>query len=193
MKRTIVLASTSTHRRAQLRAAGIEHEAVAPAFDETIEGRPDPEVIAIAFARGKTEAVARVRPDAIVIGADQVPEVEGAILRKPEDRAAAIEQLARLAGRTHRLLTAVAVHDPKTGVVADRLVVHTLRMRALSAAQIEAYVARDRPEGCAGGYKIEAAGALLFSAVEGPDPSAIVGLPMIALTELLVAIGADPL
>lgn len=189
--RPLVLASTSRYRRALLDAAGIAHEAVAPPFDEDHDRGLPPDELVVAFARGKAESLARARPDALIIGADQIPEIDGTILTKPGHAAGAIEQLARLSGRVHRLLTAVAIHDPTSGRTAHRVVVHAMRMRPLSRAQIEAYVARDAPFDCAGAYKVEAAGALLFEAMDGPDHTAIVGLPLTALASLLAEHGVD--
>lgn len=182
----LVLASTSPHRRAILEAASIAHEAVAPSFVED-HGSDPPEQIAIAFARAKAESVAARFPGAVVIGADQVPELDGKPLTKPANVAEAEAQLRALRGKTHRLWTAVAVHAD--GRTEHRLVVHHMHMRALGDAEITAYVARDRPIGCAGAYKVEAAGALLFSSMEGPDHTAIVGLPLAALADLLAERG----
>ncbi len=189
--RPLVLASTSKYRRALLDAAGIAHEAVAPPFDERHDGPAPPDELVVAFARGKAESLSRARPDAFIVGADQVPEIDGHVLTKPGSAAAAVEQLARLQGRAHRLLTAVALHDPASGRTTHRVVVHAMRMRPLSRAQIEAYVARDEPTDCAGAYKVEAAGALLFEAMDGPDHTAIVGLPLTALASLLAEHGVD--
>lgn len=182
----LVLASTSPHRRAVLHAASVPHEAVAPTFVEHASDAP-PAEIAVSFARAKAESVAARFPDAVVVGADQVPEVGGRRLEKPADAAAAVAQLTSLRGQSHRLLTAVAV--VADGRTTHRLVVHEMCMRDLSDAEIAAYVERDRPIGCAGGYKIEAAGTLLFTTMNGPDHTAIVGLPLSALAELLAERG----
>ncbi len=183
----LILASTSRYRRALLDAAGIAHEAAPPTFEEDHARAMPPEEMVVAFARGKAESLAA--PDALVIGADQIPELDGRILTKPGDRAGALEQLTALAGRTHRLLTAVAVHH--AGRTESALVVHRMRMRALTATQLAAYVDRDEPFDCAGAYKIEAAGALLFESMEGADHTAIVGLPLTALTTLLARFGVS--
>lgn len=183
----LVLASTSRYRRALLDAAGVSYEVARPPFDEEHARALAPEEMVVVFARGKAESLAR--PDAIVIGADQIPELDGRILTKPGDRAGAVEQLAALAGRTHRLLTAVAVHH--AGRTESMLVVHRMTMRPLSAEQIARYVDRDEPYDCAGAYKVEAAGALLFEAMEGPDHTAIVGLPLTALSTLLASFGVS--
>ena len=111
-----------------------------------------------------------------------------AILGKPGSRDAAAAQLTRLAGRTHRLYTAVALRHPD-GRVAEGMSVHTLRMRPLDGAAIQRYVARDEPLDCAGAYKIEAGGIALFDAIEGDDFTAITGLPLLTVVRLLAAAG----
>lgn len=185
----IVLASTSRYRRALLEAAGIAHLAVPPRFDEDHAHPLPPDELVVAFARAKAESIAADHPEALVVGSDQIPELDGRILTKPGSREAAVEQLTALSGRTHRLLTAVAVHA--RGRTESRLVVHRMRMRALTPAQIDEYVARDRPFDCAGSYRVEAAGALLFEAMDGPDHTAIVGLPLTALASLCASFGLD--
>lgn len=189
--RTLVLASTSRFRRQLLDAAGVAHVAIAPPFEETHAEALAPAELAIAYARAKAESLAAAWPDGLIVGADQVPEIDGEILVKPGTIARAVEQLTRLQGRTHQLHTAVAVHDPRARRTVARLVTHTMTMRPLRPAQIEAYVARDRPLECAGAYMIEAAGALLFSSMDGADHTAIVGLPLSALAALLVELGHD--
>lgn len=181
----LILASTSRYRRALLEAAGVEFTAASPPFNEDHSRTLTPEAMVVAFARGKAESLAA--PDAVVIGADQIPALEDRILTKPGGRQAAIEQLQLLAGRTHRLLTAVAVHA--RGRTESALVVHQMRMRVLTREQIERYVDRDEPFDCAGAYKVEAAGSLLFEAMDGSDHTAIVGLPLTALTTLLAQFG----
>lgn len=185
----IVLASTSKYRRALLEAAGVAHRAAAPRFDEDHTRPLPPEELVVAFARAKAESIAADHSDAVVVGSDQIPELDGRILTKPGGADAAREQLRALSGRTHRLLTAVAVHAH--GRTESRLVVHHMRMRVLSPAQIDEYVARDRPFDCAGSYRVEAAGALLFEAMDGPDHTAIVGLPLTALAALCADFGVD--
>jgi septum formation protein len=187
--RRIVLASTSKYRRALLDAAGVKYEALSPPFVEDHARSLTPEEMVVAFARGKAESLAA--PGALVIGADQIPELEGRILTKPGSREGAIAQLRSLSGRTHRLLTAVAIHDGTR--TESRLVVHRMTMRPLTDAQIAAYVDRDEPFDCAGAYKVEAAGALLFETMEGPDHTAIVGLPLTETARLLAMFGVDVL
>jgi septum formation protein len=188
----IVLASTSRFRRALLDRIGLVHDAVAPDFDEDHPPPLAPPEIARAFAIGKAVSVV-VNGEALVIGADQVLEHRGELLRKPGTLDEAAAQLERLAGDAHFLHTAVAVRDAASGRVESELVTVRLVVRRLDRDAIRRYVERDRPVGCVGGYTFEGLGACLFESVGGGDDSAIVGLPLLALTRLLLGFGVDPL
>lgn len=187
---TLVLASTSRWRGQLLGRLGLPFEAAAPDFVEGPRPSLSPVEVALAFARGKAASVARLRPEAVVVGADQVAELDGARLDKVTTLAQAEDRLRRLAGQTHRLHSAVAVAR------GDRIeaAVHTvtLQMRALSPAQIARYVAVDQPLGTAGGYTLEGLGVALFTAIDADD-SATVGLPLGRLIGLLRRFGVDPL
>jgi septum formation protein len=189
--RPLVLASTSKYRRALLDAAGVAHVAAAPPFVESHDAPLAPDALALAFARGKAESLANAYPDALVVGADQVPAIGDRVLTKPGTREAAIEQLLALEGRTHLLHTAVAVHDARARRTLERLVTYEMRMRSLTRAQATAYVDHDAPLDCAGAYRVEARGALLFESMRGDDHTAIVGLPLTALSSMLRELGVD--
>lgn len=187
----LVLASTSAYRRELLGRLGVAFETAAPDVDEGAwKGRGlAPREVARQLARAKAEAVARVVGDgATVIGSDQVCALGSETFGKPGTAARAGEQLARLAGRTHELLTAVCVVGPVHGAW-EHTDVARLSMRALDAASIARYVAADRPLDCAGSYKLEARGIALFEKIECADHTAIVGLPLVALTLELVRRG----
>lgn len=180
----LVLASTSEARRRLAMRLGLDFVSVAPTCDEAaLHGRtPDQTALLRAFA--KAESVRGAHPrEAWIVGSDQLVELEGRILGKPGTTERACAQLAELAGRTHRLVTAVVVLGPD--VRESRIVVSRLTMRALTAAEIAAYVAADAPEACAGSYKIECGGRELFSSVVTPDETAIEGLPLVALSGML--------
>lgn len=145
----------------------------------------DPERLVQALAIAKAQAVAERNPGAIVIGGDQCAALDGHILGKPGSIEGAIAQLTLLRGRTHSLFTALCVVQARSGRSVTRVDEHRLTMRALSDAQIRAYVERDCPTDCAGAYKIEALGIALFERVEGSDPSAIEGLPLMLLVDVL--------
>lgn len=186
-----VLASTSRYRRAQLEALGVSFLCAAPPYEEDHALPLPPAELVVRFARGKAESLGARHPDLPIVGGDQAVELDGRMLGKPGTRARAVEQLEGMSGRTHRLLTALALHDPRRGTTEHTLVVHEMKLKALSRAQIEAYVDREDPVDCAGSYKVEGLGILLFESLPGPDPSAIIGLPITALSELLRRAGVD--
>lgn len=184
----LVLASTSPYRRTQLARFGLPFDVTAPGVDERSFDVTDPVELAELLAREKARAVARARGDAVVIGADQVAEVDGRRLDKPGRADVARAQLATLAGRVHTLHTAVAVVRP--GGTCDVARVTTrLSMRPLTEDEIHRYVDADAPLDCCGSYRIEGRGPALFSRIEGDDPTAIEGLPMISVARLLRAAG----
>jgi septum formation protein len=186
----LILASTSTYRRAQLARLGLPFEAHPPACDEEALKSPalSPTELARMLAQAKAASIAASRPDAFVIGADQVVDLQGAVLGKPHTEEAAMAQLSRLSGRTHRLVTAFALHAPD-GIVHAHVDVHQMTMRTLSVRERARYVAADRPLDCAGSYKIERLGIALFDRIEGADFTAIEGLPLIALAGALRTAG----
>lgn len=189
MSLPVVLASTSPARKALLAQVGLTFEAVSPGVEERLDRNASPEGQARSLALQKAEAVAARRPDAIVIGADQVLATAEGAFGKPADAADARGQLARMAGRTHRLISAVAVLAPGL----DPWVAHEetrLTVRALLPAEIDAYVATGEWEGCAGGYRVEGRGLALFERIEG-DWTNVLGLPMPLLLGRLRELGVD--
>lgn len=192
-RRPLVLASTSRYRRALMDATGLPYAAAAPDFYEDHALPLDPEAMVLEFARGKAESLGTAHPEALIIGSDQGAEIDGRLLGKPGDLERATDQLLELAGREHRLLTAVAVHDPISGRTESGLAVHHIRMRSLSRELARTYVERDQTADCAGAYKFEGAGSLLFESVNGPEPQAIVGLPLSLTATLLARFGFDAL
>ncbi len=193
----LILASTSPYRRELVQRLGSAVEPLSPDFDEREAERRlaagTTEELASALALGKAESLAATCPDALILGADQIAEVDGERLHKPGTEENARAQLRRLAGRTHRLVTAVTVlraADRRAETLVD---VHHLTMRPLSDAAIARYVERDRPLDCAGSYRIEALGIALFERIEGADFTAIIGLPLTAVVTLLARQGLDVL
>lgn len=184
----LILASTSRHRRGLLTRAGFIFEVIAPGVDEDAlkDDRPARD-LALMLAQAKARAVATSRPDAIVIGSDQVCMLGDMRLDKGGSRSAAIEQLSAMAGRTHELVTAMAVMH--NGAMQTHVEVAKLTMRQLAPDQIARYVDADEPIDCAGSYRLESRGVTLFSRIETHDHTAIVGLPMLALTEILSRFG----
>ncbi|MGY4515610.1 Maf family nucleotide pyrophosphatase [Lysobacter sp. HA18] len=180
----LVLASTSRYRRELLERLGVTFDCIAPGVDETPLDDESPEVLVERLARAKAGAVARAVPEACVIGSDQLAEFDGRILGKPGSAERAIAQLASMSGRSVTFLTALCVMrgEHEFGLHIDRT---RVRFRELSTAEIERYVDAERPLDCAGSFKSEGRGIALFDAIETNDPTALIGLPLIATTRLL--------
>lgn len=187
----LILASTSPYRRALLERLGVPFQAVAPGIDEDRCQARDmvPRALTEALAREKAEAVASLHPDAIVIGSDQVADLDGRVLGKPGSVEAAIDQLRSMSGRSHRLITSVAVVHHERNLVATHTDLTSLTMRSLDDTALRRYVEADLPLDCAGSYKLESRGITLFERIVSDDHTAIVGLPLIALTTILRSLG----
>ena len=185
----LVLASTSRYRRELLARLEIDFEALAPDFDEAAEEDRFPELGPEAFARrlarGKARSLAAVRPGAWILAADQIAVLDGELLHKPGTEAAAIDQLMRLRGRSHQLITGVALLHAATGEIDEVVDLQVLTMRRFGEAEAAAYVRAHRPLDCVGAYRIEDAGIRLFAAIEGSDFTGIIGLPLLAVGRLL--------
>jgi septum formation protein len=185
----LVLASTSAYRRELLARLRLPFEVVAPQVDETPGVGEAPEHTALRLAQAKAHAVAGRFERALVIGSDQVAELDGLRLDKPGNHERAREQLRLLSGRAVVFHTAVALLNSATGRSQTRLVPTRVRFRRLRVAQIEAYLLAEQPYDCAGSAKSEGLGIVLIEAIEGNDPTALIGLPLIALTDMLLAEG----
>lgn len=189
MPHPLILGSTSRYRRALLERLGLPFAAVAPACDEEALKLPGlaPQALAESLAEAKAASLVPGNPDAVIIGSDQVCALGDEVLHKPGTAARAVAQLARMRGREHRLITAMVVaHGERRWRHTD---VTVLRMRDLDQAALERYVAADEPLDCAGAYKLECRGVTLFERIESADQSAIIGLPLIALSGILRGIG----
>lgn len=189
----LVLASTSRYRRALLGRLQLPFDVVSPEVDETRQHGETPGVLALRLARAKAEAVAARHPDAVVIGADQVAVLGECALSKPGTHENAVAQLRALRGRRVSFLTAVAVARAGAGPTRAQLVPTEVQFRDFDAAAIEAYLRADQPYDCAGAAKIESLGIALVHRVHGDDPTALIGLPLIALVDLLAEFGVSPL
>lgn len=185
----IVLASTSRYRRELLSRLVADFDVVAPDVDETPRADETPATLATRLAEAKARAVAAGRTDALVIGSDQVAELDGRPIGKPGTAERARAQLAASAGRTIVFHTAVCVVDTRSGAVDAALDRTEVVFRPLSADEIARYVARENPVDAAGSFKAEGAGIALFERIESTDPTALIGLPLIALARLLRAAG----
>jgi len=190
----LILASTSPYRRELLQRLRLPFEVVGPQVDETpLEGET-PAAAAARLARAKAEAVAAGRPGALVVGSDQTATLDGvAILGKPGGHERARAQLRAASGREMIFHTALAVVRRSDGFAHEQVVETRVRFRELSDAAIEAYLLAERPYDCAGSAKAEGLGIALLAALDGPDPTALIGLPLIALTDALCRAGLPPL
>ncbi|WP_108650771.1 Maf family protein [Dongshaea marina] len=189
----IILASTSPYRKSLLQRLNLPFVTVAPNIDETELPGEDATALVERLAIAKAIALGEQYPNALIIGSDQVCSIDNEILGKPHTRDKAIEQLRLASGRAVTFLTGIALYNSNTKKLHSHVEPFKVHFRELSLAQIEAYLDLDQPFDCAGSFKNEAAGILLFDAMEGRDPNALTGLPLIALRELLEKEGLDPL
>jgi len=188
-RRRLVLASTSTYRRALLERLGLDFECVAPGIDESALAEETAANTALRLARAKAASVAARFPDALVIGSDQVATLGPLRLDKPGTHANAARQLSALSGQTAQFDTAVCVLDASRDAAWIRLVPCRVTFRRLAARTIETYLQREQPYDCAGSAKSEGLGIALIERIDTDDPTALIGLPLIALTELLADAG----
>jgi septum formation protein len=184
----IVLASRSPYRRMLLEQIGVAHDADPADIDESQRPGETPDALAARLAREKADAIACRHPDALIIGADQVACMDdGTTFGKPGDHASAAAQLQRMSGRLVVFHTAVCLLNARTGNRSASCVPTEVRFRVLSPSTIEAYLLKDEPYDCAASAKIERLGITLVERVTSDDPTALVGLPLIALVSLLAA------
>lgn len=189
----LVLASTSPYRRELLARLGVPFEVAAPDVDETPLAGESPDETAQRLSLSKARAVAERFPDALIIGSDQVALLEGVQLGKPGTHEKAVAQLRAMRGKTLEFHTALTLLNAKTGAAQTANVPVRLVMRDYSDAQIEAYLRKDQPYNCCGSARSESLGIALIARYETEDPNALVGLPLIKLTEMLANEGLDVL
>ncbi|HEX9179474.1 MAG TPA: Maf family nucleotide pyrophosphatase [Burkholderiales bacterium] len=187
--RRLVLASGSPYRRELLARLQLPFEVAVPEVDEAPLRGEAPVATAERLARVKAQAVAARFPDALVIGSDQVADLDGEALGKPGDRDNARRQLSRMSGRTTVFHTALALLDAPSGRLRSRVVPCAVTLRPLAPEAIERYLDLEQPYNCAGSAKAEGLGIALIAKLEGEDPNALIGLPLIALVEMLAAEG----
>ena len=185
LNRKIVLASTSPFRRELLSRLGISFEIAAPEIDEAALPGEAAAVTAARLAEAKARGVFKVFPDALIIGSDQVAELDGEHIGKPVTHENAVRQLQRMRGRTVVFHTAVALLDGPSGRTQKRVVPTRVSFRQVSDAQIETYLRREQAYNCAGSAKSEGLGIALIACMEGSDPNALIGLPLIELVSML--------
>ena len=188
-RRPLILGSTSAYRRELLSRLRLPFEVVAPEVDETPAANEEPGTLACRLAKAKALAVAARFPQAIVIGADQVADLNGEAIGKPLVHAVAVAQLRRMSGQQVIFQTAVALVCKATGFGQVELARVQVRFRALEDLEIENYLLAERPYDCAGSAKSEGLGIALLDAIDSDDPTALVGLPLIRTCRMLRAAG----
>lgn len=192
MQKKLILASSSRYRRELLDRLGLEYDAESPDIDESSRPGETPKDTALRLSEMKACAIWEKHPGSVVIGSDQVADLNGTKLGKPHTRERAIEQLTAMQGNVVVFYTALCVIDAE-GRAEKLLSPTTIRMRSLKRETIEAYVDREEPFDCAGAAKIEKLGIALMASVESDDPTSLIGLPLMKLTTLLANAGVEVL
>ncbi|WP_083650999.1 Maf family protein [Azonexus hydrophilus] len=185
MMPNLILASTSPYRRELLGRLGLPFSVANPQTDESALPGEAPDALALRLSEAKARAVAGDHPDALIIGSDQVATVDGKIYGKPGTHERAVAQLRELSGKTVNFFTGLCLHNTRTGESLVRGVSTLVTFRQLSDAEIENYLRREPAYNCAGSAKSEGLGIALLAAMQGDDPNALVGLPLIALCDML--------
>lgn len=190
--RQLVLASGSRYRKAQLEQLGLRFVVCVPNIDESPRAGESPTDLAARLAAEKSLAAAAYHPRALIVGSDQVATLDGrTTFGKPADHDDAVRQLMQMSDCTAYFHSAVNLLNAGTGVARSAVVTTEVRYRALNPSLVESYLRRDTPYDCAGSARIEGLGIALVRHVRSDDPSALLGLPLIALTNLLAAEGVD--
>jgi len=187
----LILASSSSYRRELLARLHLPFEAIAPHIIETPLPGEAPQATALRLARAKAEAIALRHPGALVIGSDQVATLDGAQIGKPGDHARALAQLQTMRGREVVFHTALCLWDGRDGTAQMENVQVFVRFRDLPDAELDAYLRIEQPYDCAGSAKNEGLGIALLERIDSSDPTALTGLPLIALTGMLRRAGVS--
>lgn len=193
MQRTLVLASTSPYRQELLRRLGLPFETASPEVDETRHADEDPEELVRRLSLEKAKAVAEKYPGALIIGSDQVATLGDTILGKPGTHERAMQQLKAASGQSVTFLTGLALYDSASGRSHTICEPFRVDFRDLGEEEIDDYLRREEPYDCAGSFKSEGLGIALFSLMDGEDPNALVGLPLIQLVSMLQENGVQVL
>ncbi|MGS3184690.1 nucleoside triphosphate pyrophosphatase [Aeromonas taiwanensis] len=185
MKMPLILASTSRYRKALLEKLGLPFQCASPEVDETPIPGESAEALVSRLAQAKAMAIAERHDHGLIIGSDQVCVCDGQILGKPGTVENAVAQLMRAQGKHVTFLTGLCVIDAASGHAEQMVEPFAVHFRSLDEAAIRRYVEAELPLDCAGSFKCEGMGIVLFEALEGRDPNALIGLPLIALIDLL--------
>lgn len=193
LHRKLILGSSSVYRRELLQRLGVPFSVESPQVDESAQADESPAALAQRLALAKAQAVASRFPDCVVIGSDQVADLDGQSLGKPGTHARAVAQLRQMRGKTLVFHTALAVVCLQSGFCQEALVPVRVTFRDLSDAEIENYLQAEPAYDCAGSAKSEGLGIALLERIASDDPTALVGLPLICCSQMLRAAGIDPL
>jgi len=189
LPRRLVIASTSGYRKELLQRLGLPFEVASPLADERPMTGEDAADTALRLAQLKAQSVRAAHRDALIIGSDQVATSAGRTLNKPGDHATAVRQLRAVSGKSADFHTAVVLLDAANGAVQSRVVPCRVFFRQMDDKRIENYLNREKPYDCAGSAKVEGLGIALIARIETEDPTSLIGLPLIALTEMLERAG----
>lgn len=193
-QKPLLLASSSPYRKLLLERLGLPFSCANPDIDETPVQGESGEALAIRLAETKARALANRFPGHWIIGSDQVACLpDGSLLSKPGNHDRARRQLRQSSGQRVLFLTGLALLDSDSGKLTSLCEPYNVEFRTLTAEEIEAYLMREQPYDCAGSFKMEGLGITLFDALEGRDPNSLVGLPLIALNDMLRRWGRNPL
>lgn len=189
----LVLASSSTYRKALLSKLLLDFECASPNIDETPLAAETPEALVTRLAQSKAQALSGSYPEHLIIGSDQVACFENQILGKPHHFEAAHQQLTQFSGKSVVFLTGLCLLNSATHKLQSSIETYKVQFRQLSAQQIANYLTKETPYDCAGSFKSEGLGISLFESFEGNDPNTLIGLPLITLIRMLNNEGIDPL
>ncbi len=191
MPQNLILASTSPYRRELLGRLGLSFFTANPQTDESPLPGEAPEALALRLSEAKARAVMAEHPDALIIGSDQVATVDGQIYGKPGNHERAVAQLKALSGKTVNFFTGLCLLNARTGQTELRGIPTLVTFRELSEREIENYLRREPAYNCAGSAKSEGLGIALLHSMQGDDPNALIGLPLIALCDMLRRQGVE--
>lgn len=190
---TLILASTSPYRQQLLARLSLPFSCLAPGIIETPVADESASDMVQRLAREKAQAIVQHHPEATVIGSDQAAVIDGQIIGKPDDHQQAVKQLTAASGKAVIFYTALAVHHGPSGQWRECVEPFSVYFRSLTEAQIEHYLRLERPYHCAGSFKSEGLGITLFERFSGRDPNTLIGLPLMALIDILAELGIDVL
>lgn len=189
--RTLILGSTSPYRRELMQRLQTPFLTAAPDIDETrFNGEPARDMV-LRLSLGKAQKVAEQYPDALIIGSDQCAVLHGQVIGKPGSHENAVKQLQNASGQTVDFLTGLCLFDSRDGSYQLDVVPFAVDFRELGNAEIDRYLRKDQPYNCAGSFRSESLGITLFKRMQGDDPTALMGLPLIRLSQMLATVGVD--